>query len=39
MGVGEYENRSASIFKNENDHWEVDYWLDGEFVSVMIRIR
>ena len=36
MGVGEYENRSASIFKNENDHWEVDYWLDGEFVESVV---
>ena len=36
MGVDEYKNRSASIFKNENNHWEVDYWLDGKFVETVV---
>ena len=36
MGVDKYGNRSASIFKNANNHWEVDYWLDGELVETVV---
>ena len=36
MGVDEYENRSASIFKNANNHWEVDYWLDDKLVETVV---
>ena len=36
MGVDEYDNRTASIFKNANNHWEVDYWLDGELVETVV---
>jgi len=36
MGVDKYDNRTASIFKNANNHWEVDYWLDGELVETVV---
>ena len=36
MGVNEYENRTASIFKNANNNWEVDYWLDGELGETVV---
>ncbi len=36
MGVDEYANRSASIFKNANNHWEVDYWLDDKLVESVV---
>ena len=37
MGVGEYEDRTAAVFKNnETGHWEVDYWLADELVETAI---
>ena len=36
MGVMEYADRSASIFKNANGHWEVDYWLADKLVETVI---
>jgi len=34
MGVGEYEDRTAAVFKNnETGHWEVDYWLADKLVE------
>jgi hypothetical protein len=36
MGVDEYKDRSASIFKNPNGHWEVDYWLADELVETVV---
>ena len=37
MGVGEYEDRTAAVFKNnETGHWEVDYWLADELVETAV---
>ena len=36
MGVDEYEDRSASIFKNANGNWEVDYWLADKLVETVV---
>ena len=37
MGVGEYEDRTAAVFKNnETGHWEVDYWLADKLVETAI---
>lgn len=36
MGVDEYEDRTASIFKNANGHWEVDYWLADKLVETVV---
>ena len=37
MGVGEYEDRTAAVFKNNaTGHWEVDYWLADELVETAI---
>ena len=36
MGVMEYADRSASIFKNANGHWEVDYWLGDKLMETVV---
>ena len=36
MGVDEYEDRSASIFKNVNGNWEVDYWLGDKLMETVV---
>ena len=37
MGVGEYEDRTAAVFKNnETGHWEVDYWLADKLVETAV---
>jgi hypothetical protein len=36
MGVDEYEDRTASIFKNANGNWEVDYWLADKLVETVV---
>jgi len=35
-GVDEYANRSASVFKNEEGHWEVDFWLDDKLKETRV---
>ena len=36
MGVMEYANRSASIFKDVNGNWEVDYWLGDKLMETVV---
>lgn len=36
MGVDEYKDRSASIFKNANGNWEVDFWLAEELQETVV---
>ena len=36
MGVMEYANRSASIFKDANGNWEVDYWLGDKLMETVV---
>ena len=37
MGVNEYADRTACVFKNgETGHWEVDYWLADKLVETAV---
>ena len=36
MGVMEYADRAAWIFKNANGNWEVDYWLGDKLMETVV---
>ena len=37
MGVDQFADRTASVFKNEKTgHWEVDFWLADELVETVV---
>ena len=36
MGVNEYEDRTACIFKNEHGHWEVDFWQADKLLETVV---
>ena len=36
MGVDEYEDRTACVFKNANGNWEVDFWLAEELQETVV---
>ena len=37
MGVDQFADRTASVFKNEKTgHWEVDFWLADKLVETVV---
>jgi hypothetical protein len=36
MGVMEYADRAACIFKDANGNWEVDYWLGDKLMETVV---
>lgn len=36
MGVDEYADRTACIFKNEHGHWEVDFWQADKLLETVV---
>lgn len=36
MGVDEYKDRTACVFKNANGNWEVDFWLAEELQETVV---